>query len=92
MKNITRLTAGQTLALVENLSLADLNGRSVRIATGVDTNGHFIMWDAGQGWTAPQYGDPTGADCSDPACPYTEHGVSAQNRRSSEFYAEHPRG
>lgn len=93
MHNITRLHSHQILTLAERLTYADANGLSVRISTGVNYLGHYIMWDIGNtGWTPPLYGDHSGADCSNPDCDYTEHGVTASNRRQSEFYAENPRG
>lgn len=55
MENIVRMDADTILTLAERLTHADMTGRSVRIATGKDSNGTWVKWDAGSGWTPPYY-------------------------------------
>lgn len=57
MDNIVRLSPATILHLAENLTAADLHGRSVRVMTGTDGEGRtYLKWDAGSGWTPPYYG------------------------------------
>lgn len=55
MDNIVRLYPIIILHLAEVLTRADLEGRSVRICTGTDSEGAWVKWDAGHGWTPPFY-------------------------------------
>ena len=70
---------------------------------GFDSTGVTIRGEDIRGWTLDGYvlprlasglyfGEEThdAGTCSDMGCQY--HGVSASNRRQSEFYAKHPRG
>ena len=71
---------------------------------GHDSTGVTIRGMDHYGWTMDGYVLPrlasglifgeelphTAGDCSDMGCQW--HGVSASNRRQSEFYAKHPRG
>ena len=57
MENIVRLTPVQILCLSVAMSEADLNGRTVRVATGKDATGTWFKYDSGYGWTPPLYGE-----------------------------------
>ena len=56
MDNIVRLSPALILELSVVMSEADMKGKSVRVSTGTDSTGPFIMYDAGHGWTPPLYG------------------------------------
>jgi hypothetical protein len=54
--NAVKLSTAQVLELAEMLTRADLEGKAVRILTGVSDKGSYVMYDTGGGWTPPLYG------------------------------------
>ena len=55
MENIVRLSPALIGILAQTMVRASTEGVSVRVCTGQDANGKWFKWDAGAGWTAPQY-------------------------------------
>lgn len=58
MDNIASLTPDQIISLRAATEWAIEHKCSLRIATGENAYGHFVMWDMGNtGWTHPHYSE-----------------------------------
>lgn len=79
METIVRLDEPTLLRLAERLTWAAANGRAPRIATGTDSHGEWVKWDAGDGcgWTPPYYStDPLPDPGPRYACMHCRDGAS----------------
>lgn len=57
MENIVRLDPNQVARLRLATGRAQMEGMSLRVCTGVDSNGKWFKFDVGNtGWTEPLYG------------------------------------